>query len=536
MKSPTSSVTKHKKYHRVIDWKSLISSFTMSSLSSDISKTMSKSVQKLQDALNMHLDATEKTEFVGILNQFQTSRNMHDFTRRLKQLLDTPAKRQLLKLIKKIIPKSDVEDFERSVQSEARKFDTMPAKRAKKMQRTRPPLNSDDANRSLLSLGKQKKQKKEKTIKLKDESQSSKNSFDQKLLTYNPVRAVKTVKSALKAGKCNEIKRIIMKLSSELDKGYGLSIRGGSDFGIGVYVSIVDKDGLAELNGVMPGDLILEVNNTSFQGISHNDAAEVIRSARKLDMKICRVGRIPGTSVVHEMYRWVDGGGRTTSPPPELVNVTVNSGQGLGLMIRGGRDFGLGIYISGVDSMSIADKAGLKLVFTIKDVGKLPFGRTKIDKMSWVNRQGRRLRTESGNSDSSTTQESQLMLNTGISAEWDIIEHKASELLNETEQGTLRYYLSEYQGEFISVDGLAMASFELLNTKAKMTMMPEIRNWVRDDDLEKFDILLQRREAQKRHGFLPTSHSSHSLDNPRHHRMRQSWGPEKTLMVSHCPK
>ncbi|XP_052790339.1 whirlin-like [Mya arenaria] len=572
----------------------------MSSLSSDISKTMSKSVQKLQDALNMHLDATEKTEFVGILNQFQTSRNMHDFTRRLKQLLDTPAKRQLLKLIKKIIPKSDVEDFERSVQSEARKFDTMPAKRAKKMQRTRPPLNSDDANRSLLSLGKQKKQKKEKTIKLKDESQSSKNSFDQKLLTYNPVRAVKTVKSALKAGKCNEIKRIIMKLSSELDKGYGLSIRGGSDFGIGVYVSIVDKDGLAELNGVMPGDLILEVNNTSFQGISHNDAAEVIRSARKLDMKICRVGRIPGTSVVHEMYRWVDGGGRTTSPPPELVilgqregsggrksgfallkpgleerkvNVTVNSGQGLGLMIRGGRDFGLGIYISGVDSMSIADKAGLKvgdqildvngesfldighadavrilknskqLVFTIKDVGKLPFGRTKIDKMSWVNRQGRRLRTESGNSDSSTTQESQnsyfrkgigsqLMLNTGISAEWDIIEHKASELLNETEQGTLRYYLSEYQGEFISVDGLAMASFELLNTKAKMTMMPEIRNWVRDDDLEKFDILLQRREAQKRHGFLPTSHSSHSLDNPRHHRMRQSWGPEKTLMNS----
>jgi hypothetical protein len=63
---------------------------------------------------------------------------------------------------------------------------------------------------------------------------------------------------------------------------------------------------------------------------------------------------------------------------------------------------------------------------------------------------------------------SQLMYNTSISTKWDLIEKQALQLLNDTEQGTLRYYLSEYQAGFITVDGLAMASFELLNTKAKV--------------------------------------------------------------------
>ena len=36
-------------------------------------------------------------------------------------------------------------------------------------------------------------------------------------------------------------------------------------------------------------------------------------------MKICRVGRVPGSNVVHQMYKWVDNMGRPASPPPELT-------------------------------------------------------------------------------------------------------------------------------------------------------------------------------------------------------------------------
>ena len=39
----------------------------------------------------------------------------------------------------------------------------------------------------------------------------------------------------------------------------------------------------------------------------------------------------------------------------------VEDGHRLGLMIRGGREFGLGIYISGVDQFSTAEEAGLKV-------------------------------------------------------------------------------------------------------------------------------------------------------------------------------
>jgi len=41
------------------------------------------------------------------------------------------------------------------------------------------------------------------------------------------------------------------------------------------------------------------------------------------------------------------------------VNITMADGESLGLMIRGGREFGLGIYISGVDRLSKADQAGI---------------------------------------------------------------------------------------------------------------------------------------------------------------------------------
>ncbi len=43
------------------------------------------------------------------------------------------------------------------------------------------------------------------------------------------------------------------------------------------------------------------------------------------------------------------------------VNVVVTEERMLGLMIRGGNEFGLGIYITGVDAGSVAENAGLKV-------------------------------------------------------------------------------------------------------------------------------------------------------------------------------
>lgn len=43
------------------------------------------------------------------------------------------------------------------------------------------------------------------------------------------------------------------------------------------------------------------------------------------------------------------------------VELLIEPGQSLGLMIRGGVEYGLGIFITGVDKDSVADRAGLSV-------------------------------------------------------------------------------------------------------------------------------------------------------------------------------
>lgn len=74
----------------------------------------------------------------------------------------------------------------------------------------------------------------------------------------------------------------------------------------------------------------------------------------------------------------MDRHGRPTSPPVEYggrkhdrrerirnVELLIEPGQSLGLMIRGGVEYGLGIFITGVDKDSVADRAGLMVRFEI---------------------------------------------------------------------------------------------------------------------------------------------------------------------------
>ena len=101
-------------------------------------------------------------------------------------------------------------------------------------------------------------------------------------------------------------------------------------------------------------------------------------------------------SIIKQSGSWTDCHGRAVSPPsstydpcgtPTITNrpepapsfalnrtnvkkskerrtdLCIETGQSLGLMIRGGSEFNLGIYITGIDRHSVADKAGLKVCF-----------------------------------------------------------------------------------------------------------------------------------------------------------------------------
>uniref|UniRef100_A0A3B3ZCR4 PDZ domain-containing protein n=1 Tax=Periophthalmus magnuspinnatus TaxID=409849 RepID=A0A3B3ZCR4_9GOBI len=58
-------------------------------------------------------------------------------------------------------------------------------------------------------------------------------------------------------------------------EGLGFSIRGGSEHGVGIYVSLVEPGSLAQKQGLRVGDQILKVNDKTFDNFTHAEAVKV---------------------------------------------------------------------------------------------------------------------------------------------------------------------------------------------------------------------------------------------------------------------
>uniref|UniRef100_A0A672KSQ9 PDZ domain-containing protein n=1 Tax=Sinocyclocheilus grahami TaxID=75366 RepID=A0A672KSQ9_SINGR len=59
-------------------------------------------------------------------------------------------------------------------------------------------------------------------------------------------------------------------------EGLGFSIRGGSEHGVGIYVSLVEPGSSAEREGLRVGDQIMKVNNMVFDRVTHGEAVKVM--------------------------------------------------------------------------------------------------------------------------------------------------------------------------------------------------------------------------------------------------------------------
>ncbi|XP_029625009.1 whirlin [Salmo trutta] len=470
-------------------------------------RTLSANVKKLHNALNLLLNELEREQFIHCLNVYHSKRNVYDLVQTLKVILNAPSKRQLLPMLRQVIPRSDQLLFDQHTSEGLY-------------------LKSDllARNGSAEALG-------------------------------EPPGEVRQV--TLKRHKSNE--------------GLGFSIRGGSEHGVGIYVSLVEPGSLAEKEGLRIGDQIMKVNNTVFDKVTHAEAVKVLKGSKKLSLWVRSVGRIPGGYVTNHVYTWVDPQGRSVTPPPDLpehrsatlrrsdsqrrsnmqllqegdekkVNLVLDDGRSLGLMIRGGAEYALGIYITGVDRGSAAECGGLKvgdqilevngrsflgiphdeavrmlkssrhLMMTVKDVGRLPHARTVVGETKWI--------TSSQIAESSASGSvagfpgvhneegeyrpvfykgvagSQVTLSSLVNQSRAMLEEQARHLLTETERQTMGYYMEEYRDGHIGVEQLVMALFELLNTHAKFSLLSEVRGLVTPQDLERFDGMVLRREIQ----------------------------------------
>ncbi|KAM9772925.1 LOW QUALITY PROTEIN: PDZ domain-containing protein 7-like [Syngnathus typhle] len=124
------------------------------------------------------------------------------------------------------------------------------------------------------------------------------------------------------------LRRIVHLYTTSDDYCLGFNIRGGKEFGLGIYVSKLDPGGLAERNGIKMGDQILAANGVSFEDISHSNAVEVLKSHTHVMLTIKEAGRYPAYKEMVAEYRWLNklaNGGQKSSSLGSESNSSASS-------------------------------------------------------------------------------------------------------------------------------------------------------------------------------------------------------------------
>uniref|UniRef100_A0ABM5F5S2 Whirlin n=1 Tax=Pogona vitticeps TaxID=103695 RepID=A0ABM5F5S2_9SAUR len=552
------------------------SSSSCSSSSGPGMRLLSANVRKLHGALNLLLSAAEREQFIHCLNVYHGRRNVYDLVQTLRVLLDRPEKRQLLPMLRLVIPRSDQllfdqytsegpylkGDFLAAGASPEGPFPpsaaVLGAPGAPVLSPSPPPpppvprFWPASAPPPLPPLP-------------PFPAASARPPGD---FSTTPDGTAPWSRAGLEeGGGGGQVRRLTLK-RTKAQEGLGFSIRGGSEHGVGIYVSLVEPGSLAEKEGLRVGDQILKVNDQPLDKVTHAEAVKALKGSKKLNLSVHSVGRIPGGYVTNHIYTWVDPQGRSVSPPVGLpqhqssslrkdgekrshlqllqegdekkVNLVLDEGRSLGLMIRGGAEYALGIYITGVDKGSEAESTGLKvgdqilevngrsflsiphdeavkllkssrhLIMTVKDVGRLPHARTTVDETKWITSSQisetiiNPARASGDPATDATAKPSfykglagsQVTLSSLVNQSRVMLEEQARHLLNEPERATMAYYLDEYKENNIPVDALVMALFELLNTHAKFSLLSEVRGVISPQDLDRFDNLVLKREIE----------------------------------------
>ncbi|XP_072739245.1 whirlin isoform X3 [Ciconia boyciana] len=450
------------------------SSGSLGSAAGPAPRPLSANVRRLHQALTALLSEAERERFILCLNAYHGRRNVCDLVRSLRALLDGPRRRQLLPLLRLVLPRSDQLLFD---QYTAEGPYLPPPGRPPPAPAPPPP----------------------------------------------PVVP-------------GELRQVTLR-RSKAHEGLGFSIRGGAEHGVGIYVSLVEPGSLAEREGLRVGDQILGVNGKSLDRVTHAEAVKVLKGCKKLNLSVHSVGRIPGGYVTNHIYTWVDPQGRSVSPPTGLPHhqnssLRKDSEKRSHLqLLQEGDEKKVGdqiLEVNGRSFLSIPHDEAVKLlkssrhlIMTVKDIGRLPHARTTVDETRWIasSQIGETLVNSAGavgdHAAEATARPvfyrglagSQVTLSSMVNQTRVMLEEQARHLLNEQERATMGYYLDEYKEGNISVDALVMALFELLNTHAKFSLLSEVRGVISPQDLDRFDNLVLKREIESMKARQPSGPS-----------------------------
>eukprot|EP00912_Choanoflagellata_sp_UC4_P001235 UC4_evm1s773 len=168
-------------------------------------------------------------------------------------------------------------------------------------------------------------------------------------------------------GAANRVERLVI-IDRVSDEGLGFSIRGGKEHSLGIFISSVVSKSIADRKGLKAGDQIVKANGFNIErGITHSDAVKILTSSSRVELVVRGRSFTAISKASTETISWVDVNGKTTMEHPiqkypiSTSTVTIEVGDsGLGISVRGGKEHGIGIFVSGVSPNSRAHLAGLK--------------------------------------------------------------------------------------------------------------------------------------------------------------------------------
>nr|XP_010963099.1 harmonin isoform X2 [Camelus bactrianus] len=181
-------------------------------------------------------------------------------------------------------------------------------------------------------------------------------------------------------------------------EGLGLSVRGGLEFGCGLFISHLIKGGQADSVGLQVGDEIVRINGYSISSCTHEEVINLIRTKKTVSIKVRHIGLIPVKSSPDEPLKWqyVDqfvsesGGGRSSLGFPgsrenkeKKVFISLVGSRGLGCSISSGPTQKPGIFISHVKPGSLSAEVGLETGDQIVEVNGIDF--SNLDHKEAVN-------------------------------------------------------------------------------------------------------------------------------------------------------
>ncbi|XP_025085162.1 harmonin-like isoform X7 [Pomacea canaliculata] len=169
----------------------------------------------------------------------------------------------------------------------------------------------------------------------------------------------------------------------------GFALRGGFEFGVGMFVSVVEAGSQAELRGLRAGDELVRVNGFVIAEAIHEDVLNLIKSREEIVLKVTHIGMIPIKEKATDPVTWRYADDLDSKPPLEevLKNTTRRKGRPLELKIfvdasgyssigcgilSGPRNFP-GIFVEKVRPGSLAHEAGLDVGDQIVEVNDTNF-------------------------------------------------------------------------------------------------------------------------------------------------------------------